>query len=78
MGSYQLLQDETDLLAGQQPGLPIEPLAPGADRMLFNVRMGSGARSLLAREFGTFFRYEVTSDQAEAAAADLEGINLRY
>lgn len=40
--------------------------------------MGSGASSVLAREFGTFFRYEVTSDQAEAAAADLEGINLRY
>lgn len=40
--------------------------------------MGSGASSVLAREFGTFFRYEVTSDQAEAAAADLKGINLRY
>lgn len=78
VGSYQLLQDVTDLLAGQQLGLPIEPLAPGADRTLFNVRMGSEARSVLAREFGTFFRYEVEGDQADAAAADLAGINLRY
>ena len=78
VGSYQLLQDVTDLLAGQKLGLPIEPLAPGADRTLFNVRMGDQARSVLAREFGSFFSYEVASDQADAAAADLTGINLRY
>ena len=78
VGSYQLLQDVTDLLAGQQLGLPIEPLTPGADRTLFNVRMGSEARSVLAREFGTFFSYEVGGDQASASADDLVGINLRY
>ena len=79
VGSYQLLQDVTDLLAGQRLGLPIEPLAPGADRTLFNVRMGSEARSVLAREFGTFFSYEVAGEQGDAAAAaDLAGINLRY
>lgn len=78
VGSYQLLQDMTDLLAGQRLGLPIEPLTPGADRTLFNVRMGDQARSVLAREFGSFFSYEVAGDQAGAAAADLTGINLRY
>lgn len=76
-GSYQLLQDVTDLLVGQTLGLPIEPLNPGADRTLFNVKMGNEARSVLAREFGTFFTYKIDSPDA-GTAADMEGINLRY
>ena len=40
--------------------------------------MGNEARSVLAREFGTFFGYEVAGEQGDAAAADLAGINLRY
>lgn len=75
-GSYQILQDVTDLLASQTLGLPIEPLALGADRTLFNTRMGNEARSVLAREFVSFFRY--SPPDGDAAAGDLTGINLRY
>jgi phage gp37-like protein len=77
-GTYQLLQDVTDLLAGQKLGLPIEPLSPGADRTLFNVKQGNEARSVFAREFGTFFIYQVDAEAGNAAAPDLTGINLRY
>jgi phage gp37-like protein len=75
-GSYQLLDDVRRLLSGQSFGLAITPLRPGADRTLFNTKMGREARSVLAAEFAT--DYTFTNDDQEADLPDLERIGLHY
>ena len=75
-GSYQLLDDVRRLLSGQSFGLAISPLRPGADRTLFNTKMGSEARSVLAAEFAA--DYTFTVDNQEGALPDLARIGLHY
>lgn len=75
LGSYQLLDDVRQLLAGQTLGLPISPLVPGAVRTLFNVKLGNEARSVFAHEFATDY---VFAPPAGAGEGDLERIGLTY
>lgn len=82
-GSYQLAQDVRDLLVGQDFGSTVDqkyvPLVSALDlgptRTLFNTRMGSEARSVLAVEFSSKFTYRVPE---EAEDGNYVGINLRY
>lgn len=75
VGTYQMQQDVRDLLVGSRLDLGIAPLAIGADRTLFNTRIGRDGLSVLAQEFHTTFTYR----QPEATVAgDLTGIGLRY
>ena len=75
-GSYQLLDDVRRLLSGQAFGLAIAPLRTGADRTLFNTKLGSQARSVLAAEFAT--DYTFTVDDQDGDLPDLERIGLHY
>lgn len=75
-GSYQLLDDVRRLLAGQSFGLAISPLRPGADRTLFNTKLGNQARSVLAAEFAT--EWTLSVDTGEADLDDLLRIGLHY
>lgn len=75
-GSYQLLDDVCRLLDGSDLGLAISALELGADRTLFNTRMGNEARSVLAVEISTTFTW--TQPDQEAGAPDLTNIGLRY
>jgi phage gp37-like protein len=74
VGSYQLLQDVRDLLAGQSLGLGISPLSLGPVRTLFNTRAGSEARSVMAVEFNADYTYQVP----EPVAGNYLGIDLNY
>lgn len=76
VGTYQLLEDVRNLLTGQSLGLSIDPLSLGADRTLFNTRVGAEALSVFAAEFHTAFTY-VTPDP-DADAGDYTEIGLRY
>lgn len=76
-GTYQMLQDVRVLLAGRTFGLDIGPLALGADRTLFNTRVGNEARSVLACEFSS--KYVFTAPEIiDPAAADLNSIGLYH
>lgn len=75
-GSYQLLEDVRRLLAGQTFDLAIAPLRPGADRTLFNVKMGNEARSVLSAEFMTSFVF--TIDEETTLLPDMTSIDLKY
>lgn len=74
VGSYQMLQDVRDLLAGQALGLDIEPLRLGRTRTLFNLRLASEGRSIMAAEFATDYAYTAI----EANDGDMTGVHLRY
>lgn len=76
-GSYQLLDDVRRLLTGQDFGLTIAALRPGADRTLFNVRQGKEARSVLAVEFETDYIF-TQDDQDAGTAGDLLRVGLHY
>lgn len=75
-GSYQLLEDIRALLLGQDLGLAIGRLRMGADRTLYNTRLGKEGRSVLAAEFHTEATYTLPDPLADGVA--LEGIGLRY
>lgn len=73
-GSYQLLQDVRDLLAGQQLGLDITPLALGPVRTLFNTRVGKEARSVFSHEFFADYTYRTPEEDP----GNYTGVDLRY
>lgn len=75
-GSYQLLEDVRALLLGRDLGLAIGRLRMGADRTLFNTRLGKEGRSVLAAEFHTEHTYTLPDPLTDGGA--LEGIDLRY
>ena len=77
-GSYQLLNDVRRLLAGQSFGLDIAPLRPGADRTLFNTRLGAQARSVLAAEFATDYTFTIDDPDSADSLPDLTRIGLHY
>lgn len=52
-GSYRMLEDVRRLLLGQDLGLAIAPLEPGAQRTLYNTRLNGQAVSVLACEWHT-------------------------
>lgn len=76
VGSYQLLDDVRNLLIGRELGLPISPLAVGADRTLYNTRMGNEGRSVLSAEFPTSFIY--TAPDLDANAGNYTTLDLNY
>lgn len=59
VGSYQLVQDARDLLAGQTFNGLVAALDVGPVRTLFNTRMGREAWSVLAIEFNTRYTYRL-------------------
>lgn len=74
-GSYQLAQDVRDLLVAQTFEKLVAPLDLGPTRTLFNTKLGSEARSVLAVEFVSKFTYRVPEG---ADDGDLTSIDLRY
>ncbi|WP_139385644.1 phage protein Gp37, partial [Salmonella enterica] len=50
-GTYRLTYAVRRLLAGQDLGLAISPLRPGAERTLFSRQLADNAISVLACEF---------------------------
>lgn len=57
-GSYQIAEDIRGLLAGQDLGIAIDPLAPGRIRSLVNRAMQGGSASIYAIEFHTAYESE--------------------
>jgi len=66
VGSYQILTDIRALLVGQNLGLEIDPLEPGAVKNMFNGKVKSLQASIYAHDFKT--RY--ISQEATATIAD--------
>jgi len=76
VGAYQMQQDVRDMLAGQDLGLPIARLIPGAARTLYNTRIGGNGLAVFAQEFVTSFTY--TYPSADEGAPDITEFGLRY
>lgn len=74
VGSYLMAQDVRDLLVGQGFNGMVSPLDIGPERTLFNTRMGSEARSVLALEFTTRYTYRTPEENV----GEYTGINQRY
>jgi phage gp37-like protein len=55
VGVYQMLKDVSLLLNGQDFGLGIKRLMPGATRTLYNTKLNGQALAVFAREFHTEF-----------------------
>lgn len=53
VGTYQMIADMHALFVNQDLGLPIDYIAPGPVRTLFNTRVKGGALSVFAVEFNT-------------------------
>lgn len=64
-GSYQLLVDVQALLVGQRLGLPIDPIAPGPARSLYNGDLAQQQISLYALDLTTRFDIEAALDGAD-------------
>ncbi len=74
-GSYQILDDVRQLLAGQDFDLAIKPLSPGAVRTLYNTHLGAEAVSVLVIEFSTQYVFTVPE---EAEDTDWLRLGLNY
>lgn len=64
-GSYQILDDVRQLLAGQDFDLPIKRLSPGPVKTLYNTRLGAEALSVFSIEFGTDYVYTLPTDEED-------------
>ena len=68
VGAYQMLADISLLLAGQDFGLPIKRLQPGAIKTLYNEKLRGQGLAVFAREFHT--EYVETQAREPIALSD--------
>lgn len=82
VGSHQLVYAVRRLLSGQDLALPIDSLAPGRVRPLFNTQLEKQALSLFACEFDTTWIDEALENGkfplADLPATDPDGIFTTY
>lgn len=84
VGSYQMLEDVRELLAGQDFGLEIGNLRPGKAQSLTNGRFQGLGVSVYAQEWHTMYDYRVAERGTGASPAEapllpeLSLLGLRY
>jgi len=78
VGAYRMLEDVRRLMLGQDFGLPIRRLEPGAVRTLYNTRLNGLSLSVFAQEWHTQWTLATAADGTDPAAADLLRIGLDY
>ncbi len=74
VGSYQILKDASALILGQDLGLKIENLEPGAVRSLYNTKIRASGLSVLSQEWTTAY----IQTKPTEAEVDLLRIGLNY
>jgi phage gp37-like protein len=77
VGTFQLIQDVTFALVGQDFDLDISHFSPGKISTIFNTKTGGEALSVLAMEWHTY-AYITTPDREGDAADWLERVNVDY
>jgi len=74
VGSYQILKDASTLILGQDLGMEIERLEPGAVRTLYNTKVRSAGLSVLSQQWTTaYIQNKPTEDDVA-----LIGMNIKY
>lgn len=78
VGAYRMLEDVRRLLLGQDFGLPIRRLEPGAVRTLYNTRLNGLSLSVFAQEWHTQWTLATLEDGTDPTLPDLLRIGLDY
>lgn len=78
VGVYQMLKDVSLLLAGNDLGLDITPLKPGAIRTLFNTKLNGQGMAVFAREWHCDFIETQPREQLDPTSGDFLKVGISY
>lgn len=78
VGVYQMLKDVAALLSGNDLGLQITRLQPGAIRTLFNTKIGNQGLAVFAREWHCEFTEGQPREQIDPSSGDFLKFGIGY
>ncbi|EAU55835.1 DUF1834 family protein [Mariprofundus ferrooxydans] len=78
VGVYQMLADTRTMLLGNDLGLPITKLQPGATRTLYNTRLGGQGIAVFVREWHTEFVEEMPREAIDPTSGDFLKLGIDY
>lgn len=78
VGVYQIMKDVGLLLAGNDLGLAITPLKPGAIRTLFNTKLNGQGLAVFAREWHCDFIETQPREQIDPTSGDFLKLGISY
>jgi phage gp37-like protein len=78
VGAYQMLKDVSLLLAGNNLGLAITRLQPGAIRTLFNTKLRSSGLAVFAREWHCEFVETQPREQIDPTSVNWLSVGINY
>lgn len=78
VGVYQILKDVVLLLAGNDLGLAITPLKPGAIRTLFNTKLNGQGLAVFAREWHCEFVEMQPREQIDPTSVNWLSVGIGY
>jgi len=78
VGAYQILKDVSMLLAGNDLGLQITRLQPGAIRTLYNTKLRNSGLAVFSREWHCEFIETQPREQIDPSSGDFLKVGISF